>query len=335
MPQDKTRNTISRQWELLRLLPGRGPGRTASELVGSLADAGFPVSKRTVERDLQDLSALFPLCCNDKARPYGWYWMTNRSLGLPALTLAEALSMNLLEGQLRPLLPASLLSVLDPKFREARNKLNGLSATNETARWKDKVRTVTPSLPLKPPVIDKDILEQVQEALLKDKQLNTTYLSMDTEEAKEITLHPLAMIQRGPVTYVVATAYDYADLRLYAMHRFRNAEILDKSIRPPEGFDIDDYIAKGAMEFGTGKQLTLKARINADLAHTLLECALSDDMQLKQDGERYRLTATLADSWQLRWWIMSQGDAIEVISPKRLRREIVEQLNRAVKNYNI
>jgi len=74
LPFATTRATLSRQWALLRQLPGRSPGLTSSDMACRLRDLGFTVSKRTVERDLNDLSLIFPLERNDKSIPYGWHW---------------------------------------------------------------------------------------------------------------------------------------------------------------------------------------------------------------------------------------------------------------------
>ncbi|MGE7990807.1 WYL domain-containing protein [Pseudomonas sp. NPDC089554] len=74
MPFATTRATLSRQWALLRQLPSRSPGTTSAELVWRLRDVGFHVSKRTVERDLNELSLIFPLERNDKSIPFGWHW---------------------------------------------------------------------------------------------------------------------------------------------------------------------------------------------------------------------------------------------------------------------
>ena len=74
MPFATTRATLSRQWALLRQLPSRSPGVTSAELVWSLRDVGFSVSKRTIERDLNELSLIFPLERNDKSIPFGWHW---------------------------------------------------------------------------------------------------------------------------------------------------------------------------------------------------------------------------------------------------------------------
>lgn len=74
LPSATTRATLSRQWELLRQLPSRSPGATSAALAMRLRDAGFSISKRTIERDLNELSLIFPLERNDKSIPYGWHW---------------------------------------------------------------------------------------------------------------------------------------------------------------------------------------------------------------------------------------------------------------------
>ena len=100
MPSHPTRHTIARQWQLLRLLPGRHPGISSTQLQVALATMGHTTSKRTVERDLVELAALFPLQCNSKGMPYGWYWQPGLSLGEAqqlqhdALTPAEQVELH-------------------------------------------------------------------------------------------------------------------------------------------------------------------------------------------------------------------------------------------------
>jgi hypothetical protein len=71
MPKSSLQLALARQWELLKKLPPRGPGLTASQITAWLKEQGYPVSKRTVERDLIELSASFGIRCNDKSTPYG------------------------------------------------------------------------------------------------------------------------------------------------------------------------------------------------------------------------------------------------------------------------
>lgn len=333
MPADKTRNTLARQWELLKLLPTRGAGRTAKELAELLNEAGFEVSKRQVERDLGQLMDAFALDCNNASTPYGWRWAPEAAADLPGLTLAEALSLRLVEDSIRPLLPAQVLRVLEPRFRQAAKKLEQLSGKSRTARWAAKVRSVPPTLPLLPPKIDEDVLETVQEALLADDQLDVEYKSAGSDTAKGMRLHPLGLVQRGPVTYLVASAFKYKNVRLYAMHRFVAATRTHERVRPPEGFDLDAFISDGALQFGGGKQIRLEAFVSKGLAAILVETPLSEDQVLVVDGERCHLTATVADSWQLQWWVLGQVPQIEIIRPVAFRKRVTELLTAAATKY--
>ena len=318
MPSETTRGTVARQWELLQRLPTSGPGLTTTELVLILKAAGFSVSKRQVERDLQNLSEAFPLDCNNGSIPWGWRWAKGASVDLPGLSSAEALSLKLVENAARPLLPASLLQALEPRFEQATKKLRSLDADNKANKWLSKVRSVPAYQALLPPPVRSEALTNVQEALLADEQLDVDYQGMDAEAPATLRLHPLALVVRGPVTYLVATAWDYPDVRLYALHRIHRAARAYEPSQTPEGFDLDAYIASGALQFGRGEAIRLEARITPELARILSETPLAADQFIEGD----RLTATVQDTWQLRWWVMGQGAGIEVNGPPELRNEV-------------
>ena len=112
MPDNSKRDALARQWQLLKTLPSRSAAITASQIANQLAAEGFQVTKRTVERDLVLLSTLFPLDCEEDQKPYRWRWLEGRDAALPGVTIAEALSLTLVEEYLRPLLPRSIWRVL-------------------------------------------------------------------------------------------------------------------------------------------------------------------------------------------------------------------------------
>ncbi|PWB30682.1 WYL domain-containing protein [Pseudomonas sp. SDI] len=185
MPSATTRATLSRQWELLRQLPSRSPGATSAELVMRLKDAGFPISKRSIERDLNELSLIFPLERNDKSIPYGWHWSA-----------------------------------------------------------------------------------------------------------------------------------------AFATHRSPLLDLLASSI-------------EGLREFGHPEKIELQAWVSDNLARSLRETPLAADMRLMALEQGHQLTATLSNSWQLRWWLLSQGDAVIVEQPLLLRQQIAETLSRAAAQYQV
>jgi predicted DNA-binding transcriptional regulator YafY len=334
LPSAKTRSTVSRQWELLRQLPSRGPGITSAELVIKLQDEGFPVSKRTIERDLNELSVQFALQCNAKGMPYGWHWAPGASMDLPGISVSEALSLALVEDVIRPLLPASMLSALEPRFCYARKKLESLANDNHAARWLDKVASVKPELTMQAPQVPENILETLQKALLEESQLKCQYYSAHFDKTSELILNPLALVQRGLVTYLIGTAVPFSDVRQYAVHRFRQLEIVARSTTQGlEAFNLLDYLGTDALQFGNTGKIELQAWISDSLERLIRETPLSSDMVLVKLDEGFRLHATLSNSWQLHWWILSQGAALVVEKPTCLRDEIYTKLKNAVAGY--
>ncbi len=340
MPAESVAVTLVRVLEMLRSLPRTGSGITADELLSLLQEKGYDIQKRTVERDLKTLHEAFDayIKCNNKSKPYGWRWHDDAEFQIVTMSVTEALSLQAIDEAIKPLLPASVLASLRPRFNQARTTLAELASKNKNASWAKKVRSVQPGMPMQPPTIDPAILATVQECLLNDERLNVKYQSAGSSEARERSLHPLALVQRGPVTYLVAMTNDYESPFLYAVHRIKEATRSYLPARALPGFDIDRFIAEGHLQFGgaeeNGEEILLEANIVEWLMNILKETPISDDQQLLEVAGGWQLKATVRDTRQLLWWILSQGAAIEVLAPLALRQRVGVVLRTAAERYS-
>jgi predicted DNA-binding transcriptional regulator YafY len=330
-----TPETLLRQWQTLRMIP-RSPAKvTATELCANLKNDGFTVGKRTIERDLQSLSTIFPIVSDERSKPYGWSWRKDvAAFDLPGLSNSEAVTLLLAREHLRNLLPASAVGQLQPYFALAEQKLSALEPTSGMAGWQQKVRVISATQPLLAPKIDEAVQVNLHEALLHNKQCQITYLKREAVESESYPVHPLGLVQRGQVIYLVCTIKTYAQIRLLALHRMLNVELLDTSIAPPADFNLDDYIASGALGWLPKSNIHLTAIFSAEVVVHLYETPLSEDQTLLQlsDG-RIQLTARVKETQQLRWWLQGFGDAVEVVHPVSLRREIAGSAQRVAQQY--
>jgi len=345
MPKNEKTSTLLRQWEMMRMLTvsrydNKQDGRwdKASEITAKLNDAGYTVSVRTVQRDLKELSEIFPIELNDKnPRDYGWRWIKDANLNIPGMSVSEALAMRLVEMHLKQLLPTAMLDGLQGVFGLAKTKLDEVEKhnNNHSKDWLNKVRVVQPGQTLLPPRVNQDIQSDIYRAVLENHQLSVSYNAAGSKEIKEYVLHPLGIIMRGSVSYLVASAWDYPDARLYALHRFSKVTILDSAAKAPNGFNLDKAIACGFADFAhRGETIQLEIRCEEWVAAYLAETPLSADQTAKEEANGWiRLTATVNDTWQLRWWLMGQGAGIEVCAPATLRAEIKAALIDAVNSY--
>ena len=176
----------------------------------------------------------------------------------------------------------------------------------------------------------------VSDALLAGLQVTVRYRPRGQTTAQEYTLHPLGLVQRGQVTYLVATAFDYDDVRIFALHRMGSAAPTDAPAGKPRGFNLDTYIREGAFGWGEGKSIRLVANFQDSAAEHLHETPLSEDQKIERASEGWvRVSATVANSPQLEWWLSGFGDAVEVLHPAVLRNAMKEMVAELATLYRV
>jgi predicted DNA-binding transcriptional regulator YafY len=329
------RETVRRQWQVLHRVP-RYPGKTtARDISAYLEKTGLRVSKRTVERDLQSLSLIFPLIADEREKPFGWSWHRDAPvLDVPGLTAAQALAFVLVNQYLSQLLPGSVLAEMKPHFALAEQRLSGVARSRGMPSWSQKVRTVFPAQTLRPPKISLDAQRTVYEGLLLNRQLKIAYHKRGAKGPIEYTVHPLGIVQRGPVFYLVCTLFRYQDVLLLTLHRILSALLLDDEVVRPKGFDLDDYVRSGALDFGSGKKVRLEALFTDTAAEHLHETPLSDDQTIvPADDGWVKVSATVNDTPQLSWWLLAFGEQVEVLKPASLRKGMAVSAAAMAKNY--
>jgi len=100
--------------------------------------------------------------------------------------------------------------------------------------------------------------------------------------------------------------------------------VMDAPLRAPAGFSLDAYIAKQkAFSYPESpEQMALEIAVHRDVSEHLIERPIAGDQKIgPYAGDRVLLTATVADTAELRWWLLGFGDRVEVLSPRPLRDE--------------
>ncbi len=318
----ETIETVLFTIELLRHIPTHRKV-TAEELRAQLASAGSnvkPRDLRTVQRQLAVLCEHFGIECDTRSKPFGYRWRDGaKGLALPVLSAQESLLLRLAEEYLRSILPANLMKSLDGIFKQARKNLDVVSNTAKLERqWISKVRVVRETQPLIPPKVDPKIFETVSEALYENHWLQLDYKNAAGKRS-EIEVMPLGLVQQGPRLYLVGRYRGYNNERNLALHRILSAKKSIVAFSRPKEFDLGKYDDDGRFGFGEGRRVRLSFRIQKAAGYHLLESPLSEDQQVQEVGDYYKISATVVDSEQLNWWLRGFGDQISHIRRSPLR----------------
>lgn len=337
MPAQPKHGTLSRLLELLKALPHQR-WATPGELRELLADRGFDIDLRSVQRDLRDLQRSFPLDHNDKGKPHGWRWSAEAASGIASMSTPEALMIVLVQQHLQAALPASMLEGFEMLFTRARQRLDRLGPRAGASRWPQKVKAVPPGMPTLAPTATSEVQKALADALLTDRQIDAIYAPGPKGAPRRYRLHPLGLILRGGTTYLAATRGGTSYASLYAVHRFRQIDVLLDLVSLPPGLDLDAALKRGRGQFGIAAhgsaQIKLVIACEPSMSDLLEESPLASDQELKPMADhRIEIHATVSDCWEMRWWLLGHGASMEVLAPATLRREIAAVHREAAGRY--
>lgn len=135
-------SVIKRQWHIVRFLLA-GTYVATSDIKAHLHTIGIEAELRTIQRDLRMLEDIFPLECREDCMPHSWRWRRLPDTPVQGLNPSQALTLRLVEEQLQDVIPARLLSELQPLFEKAKVvtgmlSMDALSKATEAPRHPPK-----------------------------------------------------------------------------------------------------------------------------------------------------------------------------------------------------
>jgi predicted DNA-binding transcriptional regulator YafY len=303
-----TQDTLALAFELLKRIP-KSHKVTASELHQQLHDVGIERDIRSVQRNLEMLCDHFDIVRDDRSKPYGYSWIKgSKGLSLAQLTPQESLLLSLAEDYLSKLLPASVFSSLSGFFEEANRNLEP-DSNNKESDWLKKVRVVSETQPLLPPKVEPDVFKNVSEALYHDRLLNLYYHNSKKEQRTAVVM-PLGLAQQGSRLYLVCRFDGYDNERSLALHRIQKASVSTYSFDRPKEFKLSQYDADGRFGFGEGVMCRTQFNISKIEGFHLLETPLSEDQQIDEYPDHFRISATVIHSKQLERWLTGFGECV-------------------------
>ena len=245
-------STSYRHWLLLRMIPRYPRKIDTATIEAQMERQGITIHRRSIQRDLEKLSDIFPLSCDDRDRPYGWSWSADApALDIPAMSPPAALAFRMVGEFMTGMFPQEILTQLGPHFRHADAVLHqtGMATLDS---WSGKVRAIGRTQPLLPPEIPAVVYAVVSDSLLEGKRFRAVYRRRGGQAPATWSINPLGLVLHDRLITLVCTVGEYRelkDVRKLHLHRMAQAERLDEEAVAPEGFDLDAYLETGAFGY--------------------------------------------------------------------------------------
>jgi predicted DNA-binding transcriptional regulator YafY len=299
----------------LLLLQARGRV-TAAEVAEELE-----VSERTARRDLDALATAGIPLYSQQGRGGGWSLVGGARTDLSGLTANEARALFLVAG------PSSGAT---PEVKAALRKLvhalpEPFRADAETAATAVVIDPATWGRDAPPAGRRPQHLDPLQQAVVDGVQVRLGYAGRD-KPAGERVVHPLGLVAKGPVWYLVADTD--AGLRTFRVGRVTSVVPTGEPVVRPDGFDLAETWRRVVEEVDRKRApLEVEARCDAGLLGALRGVLgtrlLIDDAEPDADG-RVAITIAAHHVHAAAGELGGFGDQVEVIGPPEVRRRLAE-----------
>lgn len=324
-------SAFQRRLDLLDFIPRHPRKISSSRLLNLMQMNGYQkINMRTIQRDLTAIDALgfFGLCADKRSKPYGWSIDANwKKLNITFMDSNTALAFSTLEQLSESLLPASTQKQLSAYFNKANSLLAG-EKSSLISHWKNSVAMISNSLPVVLPKADKEVLKIIKEALFNKKQISANlkrYLITKKAPVWKNYSHinPLGLIyQDGSPILLCSFGSMHTQVYRFPIAFIKDAKLDKASAVVPKDFDFE--LAKKSMQQPKkqGDNILLELLVKSDSLFILKGAKLSEDQTIEEidgDNEHYLLKANAKMSQQLKVFLRSLGNSVEVISPQGLR----------------
>jgi predicted DNA-binding transcriptional regulator YafY len=292
---------------VLLVLQARGRV-TAKELAEELE-----ISERTARRDLEALSMAGVPVYSQQGRGGGWSLVGGARTDLTGLTADETRALFMVAGpaaatpQVKSAL-RKLVRALPEPFRVSAETAAGAVYVDQT-RWD------------RPAPLPPEHLEALQQATVDGRQVHLAYRDREGNET-ERTVHPLGLVSKGPVWYLVADTD--AGLRTFRLNRVRAVEVTDQPAQRPEDFDLEEaWRSTMAVVDERRRPACATVRTTPDVV-PILRSMFGTRVTIAgvTDDDRVELEVREASDYFLAVQLAGFGGRVEVTGPEGVRGEL-------------
>ena len=175
-------------------------------------------------------------------------------------------------------------------------------------------------------------LPKLQQAAAAGKTVLFAYYSIGRDEELERTVDPYGLLLVGDEWYLIAFCHLRQAIRTFRLSRVRSkvtfATRAPHDFTPPQDFTIDDYLDRPAWQLGEAVGSAM-VRVSTDMAWWVeAHFSRCGTIAPAADDGAIIFQTPYNSPRQLIAWVLSMGEAAELLEPAELRAELRAQLAR-------
>lgn len=321
---------VERQIHILSVLSDSKKGYTIQEIHQSIQNLGIDVSKKTVERDIDDLSRLFYVY-EEEVNGETRYRAEKLKIKDIAFTIPELVSLYFLQQVIKHY---QTLDVGKTAGALIQRVLEQVPPINQSyLDFISELFVVNPAEVVLEKHVDENYLQMAREAIEKKHRLKLEYHSFNSDELTSRVVDPYIMEIREGCYHLIGFCHLRNEVRDFRISRIKKLEMLDETFVRPENF-YEQY-SKDRFEKMTGdEKIDLKIIFEDQAAKYVKEYESSKaDKITDLDDNRILFEKKTTYTPDILQWVLRFGADAEVIEPEGFRFEVMWEAKRMAQKY--
>ena len=317
---------VIRQWKILKRIEA-GRYTTAQDLADE-----HGVTERTIRRDIEALQeAGFPLYDERSDGRKIWRLVEGYKQRLTqTFSLAELSALYFSKNLMSFLGGAPFAQDLEAAFAKIKEALPARSLP-----YLERIQDLFMARPdpWKDYSSKQDVIVNLVDATLHQKQVKIGYFSFNSRRSKSYTVDPYRLVYYHGGLYLYARAHEYGEVRTFAVERVEKIEVLEEGFEVPADFSVSEY-GRGAFGITGGEPQTVEVLVAPTMAAYIRERVWHESQELEDrpDGS-VLLRMNVAPGFELKSWIKGFLPHAQVLKPASLRDEIAADLAQSLKSF--
>ena len=181
-----------------------------------------------------------------------------------------------------------------------------------------------------------DYLATIMEAMKQSKVLEVTYKGYWSDREHSFPIAPYCVKLFRQRWYVVGNSVYEDKIRIYALDRFLEVNLSDEAFKYPKKFNPENYFKEcfGIIHDDDCDLETVKLKVDSGQANYLRSLQMHHSQKEVERNDEYSIfTLYLRPTFDFQQEILWNGEAVEVLEPLWLRREIAGIIKRMWNHY--
>ncbi|MCL6518206.1 MAG: WYL domain-containing protein [Armatimonadetes bacterium] len=180
-----------------------------------------------------------------------------------------------------------------------------------------------------------EVLNTISRAISSHNPIEIKYYAAHSGETTKRKVDPYGLTFRFGAWYLIGFCHLRGDIRTFGVDRIRSIHVLKDHFRYPTNFDLEEYLSHGWQLQADAEPEKIILRFSPKITRWISGCRFHPHQKITKEPDGSILfEVTVAGVDEIKHWVLSFGDNVEVLAPQSLRASIAQTARAMAEKYS-